>query len=149
MDHAAAFLIALGVTQAFASFIVAALWRPLGGVLVDLCGTEARARFWRSYTAIMLLLVPLAAVLLGRSEGRGDTPVWLAVIDQAQWAVVGLIFALTVIALGLASFIQNRTATVAVRQDQVDDLHRLLSRVEELRARQVLRRTDEPEARHA
>jgi hypothetical protein len=142
MNHQTAFLIAIGITLAGSGLIVAALWRPLHGVLRDLCGTDARASFWGSYTSIMLMLVPLAAVLLGRSDGRSGDPTWVMVTDQARWAVLGLIVALFVVALAITTFIQTRT--IAVRPDQIDDLQRLLDRVESERARQILRRVPEP-----
>jgi hypothetical protein len=149
MDHQATFLIALAFTLTVSALIVLALWRPFYDLLVDLCGTERRARFWRCYTAVMLVLVPVAAVMLGRSEGRAADPTWVAVVDQAKWAVLGLIVALFVIAMAIATFIQAKSALVSVSRDQVDDLQRLLAKVEEVRARQILRRTEETEERRA
>ena len=150
MDHQATFLIALALTLLMSTLIVLALWRPFYDLLVDLCGTERRARFWRCYSAVMLVLVPLAAVmLLGRAEGRAADATWVAVVDQARWAVLGLIVALFVIAMAIATFLQANTALVSVSRDQVDDLQRLLAKVEEVRARQILRRTEEPEERRA
>jgi hypothetical protein len=143
MSNQTAFLIALAATLVGSGLIIGALWRPLHGILVDLCGTQARARFWCCYTSIMLILVPLAAVLLGRSDGRAGDPVWVMVMDRARWAVIGLILALFVVALGIGAFIRTR-ASVMVSRDQIDDLQRLLARVEEVRARQVLRRVPEP-----
>ena len=140
MSNESAFLIALAVTLAGSTLVVGVLWRPLCGILADLCGTATRARFWACYTGVMLILVPLAAVLLGRSGGRGTEPLWVAVMDQVRWPVLGLIVALFVVAIGIATFIQTR-ASVSVSRDQVDDLQRLLERVEDVRARQVLRRT--------
>jgi hypothetical protein len=148
MDQQTAFLIAVLGSVGVSALIVGFLWRPLYALLADLCGTESRARFWRCYTCIMLLLVPLAAVLLGRSEVRSSESAWVAVADQARWAVVGQIVALFVVAIGVGTFIQ-RKAVVSVNPDQVDDLRRLLDKVEEIRARQILRRGDEPETRRA
>ena len=148
MDSQVAFLFALGITVAVSGLVVGSLWRPLYGVLADLCGTENRARFWRCYTSIMLLLVPLAAVMLGRAEANAREPVWVLVMDQARWAVVGLIVALFVVAMGIAAFIQAK-ASISVSRDQIDDLQRLLDRVEELRARQILKRTEGSEERRA
>src|SRR5262249_6231123 len=143
-----AFLLALGLTLGVSTLVVVSLWRPLYGILVDLCGSEKRADFWRCYTCIMLTRVPLAAVMLGRTEGHAGDPFWIAFLDQAKWAVLGLILALFVVAMGIATFVQtNQSAKVSISRDQLDDLQRLMAKVEEIRARQVLRHVEESEAR--
>lgn len=148
MDHQTAFLSAVVITLAVAGSVVASLWRPLYAILLDVCGTEAHARFWRSYTGIMLLLVPLVAVLLSRSQGPSHDPIWVSVLDQARWAVLGLIVALFIVAMGLAVAVQAKP-TISVDRDQVDDLERLLNRVEEVRARQILKRAEGSDMRRA
>jgi hypothetical protein len=148
VDPQLVFLVAMAATLVVSALIVGALWRPIHGILVDLCGTETRARFWRCYTNLMVILVPVAAVMLGRSEPRVGEAVWVSVLDEMKWAVLGLILVLFIVALGISSFIQTR-AVLSIRRDQLDDLNRLVETVEEIRARQILRRTDEPGERRA
>jgi hypothetical protein len=149
MDQQQAFLVALAITLAVSASIVFLLWRPLHGILVDLCGSDIRARFWRCYANLMLVLVPTTALMMGRVEQRvGETPLFL-IIDQIKWAVFGLITALFLVAVGIGIFLQNKEERVSISPEHMDDLHRLLEKVDEIRARQVLRRVDAPEEKHA
>jgi len=52
-----------------------------------------------------------------------------------------MIVALLITAVGLAGFIASNGRTISVSRDQADDLQRLLERVEEIRARDILRRS--------
>jgi hypothetical protein len=64
------------------------------------------------------------------------------VIDLLTWSLLGLIVAVFVIAMGVAAFIGTglpRTP-IAISPDQVNDLERLLAKVEEIRAREIVRR---------
>lgn len=143
-----AFLISAALTLGVTALIVVSLWRSLQGILVDLCGTESRARFWRAYASIVLLLVPLTTLMLARPDEAITGSLLFAVIDQTRWALVGLIAALFMVALGVAAFIPSRTS-VSISHEQMDDLGRLLSKLDEVRARQILRRVDEPAERRA
>lgn len=75
-------------------------------LLVDLCGTEERARFWVRCAVIAMLVVPLVAVLLlaGTPHECGaagvDTAMCITrVLRQAlAWTAVGVLAAVGVIA---------------------------------------------------
>ncbi len=138
-----AFLLALGTAVAVSLLVVGLLWRPLRGMLVNLCGSEARAGFWTSYSTAVLVLAPLVAVMLCRGGVRGADSLLFAVIDQVQWGLVGLLGAMLMVALGVVAVAQSRAGTVYVRPDQVDDLERLLEKVDEIRARNILRKAPE------
>src|SRR5262245_31015325 len=96
------FFLALISTIALALLVVAGLWRTLFDLLVELCGTDVRARFWRNYCAIVIVLVPAATVMVARSDDRSLGDVFLFV-DQFRWGVTGLIVSLVVIALVMVS----------------------------------------------
>jgi hypothetical protein len=138
-----AFLLALGAALAVSLLVVGLLWRPLRGILANLCGSETRAAFWTSYSAAVLVLAPLVAVMLGRGGPRGADSLLFQVIDQVQWGLLGLLAAMLVVALGVVAVAQPRSGTVHVSPDQMDDLQRLLAKVEEIRARNILRRVPE------
>src|SRR5262249_25442065 len=105
-----AFLISTTLTVGVSALVVVSLRRSLQGILVDLCGTESRARFWRAYANIVLLLVPLTTLMLARADEVITGSLLFAVIDQTRWALVGLIAALFMVAMGVAAFIPSRTS---------------------------------------
>lgn len=122
--------------------VIGLLWLPLFRLLVDLCGNQERAIFWRNLSAIFLVLVPITALMLARDEFPNANYA-IAVVDQLRWALAGLIIALFLIALGVSAFIPHPSrATVAVNRDQVDELNRLLIKVDEIRAREIVRQAD-------
>jgi len=77
-----AFLTALGATLLLSLIVILCLRKALQGILLDLCGTEQRARFWSIYTNILLVLMPVAAVLIARPSYLGDRSLLFAVADQ-------------------------------------------------------------------
>lgn len=122
--------------------VIGLLWQSLYRLLVDLCGNAERATFWRNLAAIFLVLVPITALMLAREEFP-NANFAIAVVDQLRWAFAGLIVALFLIALGVSAFIPHPSrATVAVDREQVDDLNRLITKVDEIRAREVVRQAD-------
>ena len=64
-----------GVALVFAVFAVAMLSHALQVLLVDICGTIERARFWTLYAAVLMIVAPLATVsipgLLDEVAARG------------------------------------------------------------------------------
>jgi hypothetical protein len=57
------FAIDFATTLVFGLLIFGYLRIPLHRLLVDLCGTEERARFWLAFSSVLLLGTPLAAAL--------------------------------------------------------------------------------------
>jgi hypothetical protein len=149
MSNEIPFLSALGITLAVAVGVVIYLKRPLRRILIDLCGSEQRAGFWAAYADVVFVLVPVASLLLGQviqassaSKVSEIKPPLFMVIDLLTWSLLGLIVAVFVIAMGVAAFIGTglpRTP-IAISPDQVNDLERLLAKVEEIRAREIVRR---------
>src|SRR5262245_44640054 len=107
MDPQYTFLAAVAFSIAVPCLVIAALWRPIYGILVDLCGTEVRARFWRTCSALALILTPLTVLFMFHTENPSHGPIF-AIVDNARWSLAGLIVALFVVALGVASFIPAR-----------------------------------------
>ncbi len=71
MNPLAAFWIDLAVTL-LAGFLLVAYLRPsLFRILIDLCGGEERARFWTSFSALVLIGVPAASALAYIPGGAG------------------------------------------------------------------------------
>lgn len=144
-----AFLTALGFSLLLSFLVLQYLRSPLHRILCDLCGREERARFWVAYSNIMLVLVPLAAVMIGRTSEHSNQPPVILVTDQLKWAILGLILAVFFIALGVATFILPASTPVSLNPTQVDDLQRLISKVDEIRAHEIVSRTSSSGAKPA
>jgi hypothetical protein len=63
MTALTALLSSLALSIVFALMVVLALRRPLADLLVELCGTERRARFWAAFTALTLVLTAFYGTL--------------------------------------------------------------------------------------
>jgi hypothetical protein len=140
MTNELPFLIALSITVIASLLAVVYLRRSLHAVLVDLCGQEHRAAFWTAYSDFVLVLVPVVTLLVSRSSERPGGMGVFAVADLLRWSMLGLIISAFVIATSVATFIWPGRTRIAVSASEADDLRRLLSRVEEIRARDVLSR---------
>jgi len=139
MRNELAFGIAAGVSLLLSGLVILYLHRPLYRILGDLCGTPERGGFWTALANIQFLLVPLVAVMLGRTVERTADSFFFLVVEQAKWSLLGLIAATFLVALGVAAFVGP--SGILVTRPQVDDLQRLLAKVEEIRAREIVSRT--------
>jgi hypothetical protein len=140
MSNEAIFLIAVGITTATSVAVVVYLRRPLRRLLREVCGTDDRALFWSAFSHVVLVLVPLVALTLGRL-GLGREESWLfAVVGLLQWALIGLVAAMFLVALGVASFLFRPPDPPPVPGPVFDDLQRLVDKVERMRAKEILRR---------
>ncbi len=63
MNPFIAFLIEVGLTLAVSLIAVVYFRRFLYRILVDLCGTEDRAKFWTTFTNILLVALPFISSL--------------------------------------------------------------------------------------
>ena len=159
MDPFRTFIFAVIGTLGLSVFVVSGLWRALFDLLVDICGTVTRARFWRNYTVFVLVLVPLVAVMIGRADDRVVHD-WTAIVDQFRWGLLGLILCMFAVALVLISNLPPARPSVKLSHNvRSDDIKRLLQKIEaadwqpgdmerlihvmdEIRAQHVLKHTD-------
>ncbi len=86
--------------------------RPLGPVLQELCGTPERGDFWTALSTITLAVGTLLLGLLGYGWDQLQSPgaaagagslLWSGV-RMVQWAIVGILLSLGVIATIVVSF---------------------------------------------
>jgi hypothetical protein len=83
---------AIALTLALIS--IAMIVRPLAAILVDVCGSDDRARFWTAYACVLTTIAPLMAVstpqLLDTTVGGLDGPT----LQRAVFlALAGIVFA--------------------------------------------------------
>jgi hypothetical protein len=95
--YAASTLIALVVAAA----TITVLYRPLFAVILDLCGTQQRARFWSLYLSTILILVPLTFVTFISTFGARLYDFDAAIQRTTFYALIGLTGALVVIGWGI------------------------------------------------
>jgi hypothetical protein len=95
------YLVAGLVALVLGGSVVAVLFRPLFGVVRDLCGTRERALFWSVYLSTILVLVPLLGVAFIGTYGS-PTIDFVAFVQRAVFfALLGLTAALVTIGFGI------------------------------------------------
>jgi hypothetical protein len=135
-------LVTLGVTLALGVLAIAYLREPLRRVLFDVCRKRDHARFWVASAEVLLLAVPLAFEMLLIDLGpAGDSPMFW-ILHQLKWALLGLVAAAVVVSVGVMMLGRAGTVPVWVAPGDVDELNRLLSRVHEVRSRELVERLD-------
>jgi len=135
-------LVTLALTATVGIVVIAYLREPLRRVLFDICRKRDHARFWAASADVLLLAVPLAfEMLLIDLTPAGDSPVFW-VLHQLKWALLGLVAAVVVVAVGVLMLGRSATVPVWVAPGDVDDLHRLLSKVHEVRSRELVERLE-------
>ncbi len=101
MNAFAAFTIDFVITLLFGALLMAYIRTSLYGVLVDLCGGETRARFWLSFSVILLIGVPVASALgyVPAGDGFGPGSPFFDITMQLGRNLMSFLFAL--LGLGL------------------------------------------------
>ncbi len=109
-------LLALGaefvITLLVGVLLIAYLRNPLYRMLLDLCGTEDRARFWLAFCAVLLVGIPSASAL-GYQPLPGDlSESLLLVLQQLGRNIAGFLAALVGLGFVLSFFtlVTSRTS---------------------------------------
>ncbi len=103
MANMLVYLAQLAITL-LACILLTAYLRPhLRRVLIDLCRTEARARFWEVFANILLILLPFIFGLGYRPDIGLDQNVFFNAARQVQGNLAGFILALLAVG-GAVSF---------------------------------------------
>ncbi len=97
------YLIELAVTLLACFLLTAYLRPPLTRVLVDLCRTEDRARFWAAFSNIFLIVLPALFGLGYRPTVSFGVNPFFDVTGQLRWNLLGFLLAVLVIG-GAVSF---------------------------------------------
>ncbi|HEV8061995.1 MAG TPA: hypothetical protein VGP68_19105 [Gemmataceae bacterium] len=134
-------VLGLATTVILSLLVILSFRKPLRDILTDLCGTEGRAQFWVIYSYLLVLCMPVIGVLIARPTRLAEKSILFMWMDQLLWCLVGLVVALFCTAFGVLVFVTSNSHTIKVSPDQADDLKRLLDRVEEIRARDIIRRS--------
>jgi hypothetical protein len=144
MDPQDVVLVALAIVLGASGLAALVLGQPLYATIIDPNRTVARARFWRGYVGLVVVLVPLVTTLFSLPiRARTEPAPVLQVAEQVRTPLAAL--AVTLVLLGPVILLVpgGPGVTVAVTPEQADDLARLLAKVDVIRAREVLRREAE------
>jgi len=121
MNTLFAVLLAATLATGFALILVLFLRRPLHVLLLELCGNEARARFWSVYWSALLVLAALFGILLaapldevGLWMANPSAPLVLSGFRASLCAVLLVLGALALVLLrSIARFERGRVAPPA------------------------------------
>ncbi len=113
MNESIVFATGVGATLVAALIVVAYLRQPMQGVLLDLCGTEERARFWMAFSNVTLILTPLIFAMHMRPDREEPAPPVDQLSLQVEGALIGLAAAVLVLGFVIGQFIPRGAATPA------------------------------------
>lgn len=133
-------ILALGTAVILSTLVILRFRRSWRGIMLNRNRPEGFADFWVVYTQLLVLFLPVIGVLLARPSSASESSVLSMWMDQMLWSLVGMVVAIFCSAFGVGAFITSGPPSITVSTEQGDDLHRLLARVEEIRARDILRR---------
>lgn len=97
------FLSGLGISLFLSLLVVLYLKKPLTQLLVDVCGTQTRARFWAHLTNLSFILVSLLMPILSRPYESQETI--FQIIHQLRWTLFGLIGTVVFVSMSISGFI--------------------------------------------
>ena len=81
---------------------------PLSSILRDICGTEERARFWTSFTNVLLVATPLILAMSYHPDGVDIPLVLILVVSQLQLGLIGLAVTITAAAIVINNYIPSQ-----------------------------------------
>jgi hypothetical protein len=138
----ASYVIAIVITVAISFLVMIVLNQPLRRYLLRASNSPERTDFVTRIFQVLLVLMPTVAITMsaGFSRYNVDPSVFFNVLFHLAWSGVGLTMAVVAVAIWAVAVEGNRGGVVSVSPDQVDDLQRLLAKVEQLRAREIVQR---------
>ena len=133
----------VAVTAILCVATVAYLRGPMRGILNNRCPSEDRARFWLAFSNIVVVLLPMIFLLSAYvSGGTTENPFVTELAIQVRWSLFGLFLSVICLAVVVAGIPTDSRHQISVEDHQVEDLKRLLAKVEEVRARDILKHTN-------
>jgi len=121
MSLSAVFSAGIGTTLLVSFGVVLYLRRALHAILFDLCGTQERAYFWRVFSAVIIVLVPLWCALDYRLSSEFAGPALFQITGMLQQALSGLLFALGAVGVVLTVFICRRVPVRSMRAPGLEE----------------------------
>ena len=107
MNLTAVFLTGIALTVLASVGLLTYVSKHLRTLLVELCGSEERARFWLAFSNVSLVLVPQILALDYRPEAGPDKAIIFEIAAQLKYAMAGFVIALAFLAVVLISFVRR------------------------------------------
>jgi hypothetical protein len=143
MELGETLIVTFSATATAAVLASAHLHRPLRSILAAQLRDEEMAGFWTAYSQVFTVLLPVVVVLVVVVTGAvPSAPVAEYILTLLTWGAGGLVAALGVVGFAVAVVTRFGGRPVFVAPEQADDLNRLLDRVRELRAREIVSKAD-------
>jgi hypothetical protein len=137
-------LTAVGLTLGASALLIIYLNRALTRALEGSCGQTERTQFWAGCAHVLIVLLPLVVQLWCVDPGqssKGETGSGLGMtLAQLRWGLLGLAGTTVFLAAGVGLLGWTSSVAVWIEPEQADDLNRLMARVRELRAREIVQK---------
>jgi divalent metal cation (Fe/Co/Zn/Cd) transporter len=147
MSRESTFLVAAAITLFVSLMVVVVFWSTLKRAVGIRTTPDSPAPFWIRYWSVILVLVPLMVLFLGRNVARREDPTFFQVVDLVGLAFAALFAALVPVGIGAAILLQSLSRAIYVSPEQADELGRLIAKVEQMRARELVHRMSSREER--
>lgn len=118
MNPTTAFLVDVGLVAVLSVGLLAYVKRHLNTLLVELCGTAARASFWLAFSNVTLVLVPLIFALNYEPGSGPNRNLIFELAAQLKYALIGFVIALSSLAVILFRFIPRSGASIGAGPSQ-------------------------------
>ena len=99
------FLTGLALSLLLSLVIVLYLNAPLTNLLIDVCGTEARAKFWTHITNLSFVLMALLMAIINRPS-QNEEPIF-HLSKQMGWTLFGQILTVLIVTKSISRFIRR------------------------------------------
>jgi hypothetical protein len=101
------FLVGLAATVGVVLVALLYLRNPLQTLLIELCGTKDRARFWAAFSNVTLFLVPLVFALDHQPDANVKQAAIFTISGQIEWATIGFVASVVVMVFILSTYISR------------------------------------------
>ena len=105
MDNVVVYSIGMALTVLASLGVIVYMKSHLLKILIDLCGTLDRAKFWLVFSNVTLLMIPLIAAMSFRPDLNRYDSIFFALIDQIKLGLLGLIATVIVVGYMMSRFI--------------------------------------------
>ena len=97
MSQITLFMIEITLSLTISGFVIYALSSALYQLILELCGTEARAKFWIAYLNVMLVITPLLTVFFFGKSGMVTAVSYLFLKNALSCILFGMFASLAAI----------------------------------------------------
>jgi hypothetical protein len=115
VGNVSVYLADIVIIAVISTFVVAYLGPHLQALLIELCDTIDRARFWVAFSNISIVLVSVVFALAYKPNiVSGESAVFESG-NQLKYALMGLILTIGILALVISSFIPRARSSATPR----------------------------------